>query len=238
MAIEYSKNRDDRYNNDSILSELSRASQDPHAARHEIDELIESEPLSYTTYNALNTGVTEHSSYLGRDVHPAAQAHVYHYAPTPYFSARGELLNRSLFRQGKHPKLFHNIPAEVDYLEADPSMSVPAMTILGLALNDHGKLRVADSLSEYSTKIAEKGVKAGAVYPPTDNIDMEVTNAMEQRPFTRPDEDFSDGSTRLISPQEVTRARNTVRSIVRPRKRVPKPALSEQFHPQLPGLEG
>jgi hypothetical protein len=84
--------------------------------------------------------------------------------------------------QRNTPQMFHTEPAEVLGLFADPSMRHTVGTLGGLALNQFGKtLRASDSLSKHSSRLVQRGVKAGLIDTHPANPFGNATNAIDHR---------------------------------------------------------
>lgn len=234
MGIKYTRKNVRSRQGEGVIHALMLGRTGPTYADY-TDELLEETPISHTDYT-VQKGADIHDSkppgWIGR--YPTADMTINHYAPYPYFTDTGMEINDAIASSGGHPQLFHTIPSKIEVLRSDRSITSTAPTLLGLALNDHGKLQVSEDLSKHSSRIAKKGVEAGAVYPPDQNYDMEVSNDIDFQtrhhlPSTDP----------VVSNHEVELARNTVRKILRPSSHLSTEQFSPEKvqHPQLPGLE-
>lgn len=146
--------------------------------------------------------------------------------------------------QRNTPQMFVSEPAEVVGLYADPSMRHTVGTLGGLALNQFGKLRADSSLSQYSSRLAKRGIDAGMVKANPDNIGAEPTfdSDLPPREWTYDVESVTNPT--LVPPtshSEISRprldhARRTVHGMLRP-KTSPEQFGPLQPDPQLPGME-
>lgn len=129
---------------------------------------------------------------------------------------------------------------------ADPSMKSSALTLVGMAYEQHNRdpLEASADLSHYSSRLVQKAMDKGLpVQGHNDNVSAKQTNDIQLAPrFTSThwvQENYSQrpGVTKS-TPEQVTRGRGVVREMLgRTKTRNTTPvtnALSDQF---LPGME-
>lgn len=153
-------------------------------------------------------------------------------------------IEKAVEKQRDTPQMFVSEPAEVVGLYADPSMRHTVGTLGGLALNQFGKLRADSSLSQYSSRLAKRGIDAGLVKANPNNIDAESTFDTNLPPRELEYDVESATNPTFVPPtslSEISRprldhARRTVHGMLRP-KTSPEQFGPLQPDPQLPGME-
>lgn len=228
MEAEYTKEvSQEPWSQDRIDKALVAARDNPEDSDSlsELSSALE-KPTQVTQYSAIAKDPVE-----GRWDPPGAMMTVHSLSPYPHYSSEGMHLNET----EDEPRLFHMRSPAVDYMRSDPSMTAHVPTLLGLALNDHGRLQAPASLSRHSARLVQKGVEAGVVDTDPRNHNAKPNNNMGLAPYSA----HTYGDEVAVPQEDVARARSTIRSLIRrtPKQDAPKPILSSQFHPQLPGME-
>ena len=153
-------------------------------------------------------------------------------------------IDKAVEKQRDTPQMFVSEPAEVVGLYADPSMRHTVGTLGGLALNQFGKLRADSALSQYSSRLAKRGIDAGLVKANPNNIGAESTFDTNLPPRELEYDVESATNPTFVPPtslSEISRprldqARRTVHGMLRP-KTSPEQFGPLQPDPQLPGME-
>jgi len=137
-------------------------------------------------------------------------------------------------QQRDTPQMFMRKPAEITGLWSDPSMKHTVGTLLGLALERGGPGTLAsDDLSQYSSRVVQRGIDAGVVQGHPSNPDAEETNHMPMIDRITSVHNGLPGGiyyTSVMSPvssSEVDDGRRLIRQALRGEKR--QRALSPQF---------
>lgn len=138
----------------------------------------------------------------------------FHISDTPQVLSEGQSI------QGE---LFHNKPAKIRYLEADPSMRITAMNLVAKAMLDHPDAVADSDLSKHSSRLVKKGMKLGAITPNPENATAQVTNDMQLDHYYN----YKFPGMSDIPDIEMKQAKAHLRSIIRPPR--PKPLNSTQF---------
>jgi hypothetical protein len=228
---------------------------------------------TYTTFHAISDKPRRVSTFNGEPVgdfpfaelmvrkpteRPLFDTHLYYLdIDLPDYSARtlGDRMRRdghdedeirkAVEEQRNTPQMFVSRPAEVVGLYADPSMRHTVGTLGGLAINQFGKLRADHTLSQYSSRLAKRGIDSGVVEGDPDNSSAEPNINTSLSPRERGYDVESATNHTLVPPDyfseiskpQLDHARRTVHGILRPK------TSPEQFgpflpDPQLPGMEG
>jgi hypothetical protein len=137
---------------------------------------------------------------------------------------------------------------DIGALAADPRMQSSVPTLLAMAIEGRNVTH-EPWLSEHSSRLIKKAKSAGVdIEPPVGNPEAEANSTMQKRQWPT---NFAEKDGKLyglgnfhqeeapllpVPDEQVQRARQTVREVLRPRK------LSPQFdahvdQPQLPGME-
>lgn len=149
-----------------------------------------------------------------------------------------------LQEQRERPQMFLHRPERIASVSRNPAVSPAALgTLLGVVLNKHPNVKPDFILTEAGSRLAKKGVAAGAVAPTEANPSM-APNLEEYTPITmlgRADEGGHTFDTTPLSSEDVEAGRTTMRNLVRGTKPQP-PALKESMGPQftqpkLPGMD-
>lgn len=170
-------------------------------------------------------------------------------------NSRAEGLNEDLELQGKHPKLFHDVPGRIETTMAHPEARHLVPGIIGLALTAAGpNPTYDDSLSEYSSPLIKKGLASGFLTPnprnptgdPTNDYNFGYTaesnsvhhSLLHDKSMADPDTGYPQ---MRVGDEEMAQGRDALRQAIATGR---KPHLSpQQFsrnkvpHPQLPGFE-
>lgn len=146
-----------------------------------------------------------------------------------------------LFEESQSPRI------KIDRMYADPSMKVPALTLAGMAYEQHNRdtIEASDSLSAYSSRLTKKAMKKGfPVVAHQDNPNAYQTNDTQLTPRLVDEEWVERGvrqnpSVRASTSDEVESGRHAVREMLRGGKTrnttpVTEKGLSDQF---LPGMK-
>lgn len=150
------------------------------------------------------------------------------------------LVPDKLFEQTESPAI------HIGGMFADPSMKTAALTLTGMAYDQHNRdtIEASHDLSRHSSRLVQKAMKRGMpVVGEVSNPTAKVTNTVGFTPLTMSvrkynDEIVLDPDVRRSTPEEVSRGKGAVREMLRSTKpRNPQPVaktLSDQF---LPGMK-
>lgn len=145
------------------------------------------------------------------------------------------------YEQRMRPQMFLHHPEKVSGVSRNSRVSPAALsTLLGVVMNKHPNAKVDDALTEAGSRLARKGVEAGAIKPHEANSAM--TPNMDWEPLTilgREDEGGHVWGTTPLSSEDVEAGRQTMRGLIRgkePQKPTPKPMGPQFTQPELPGM--
>jgi len=143
--------------------------------------------------------------------------------------------------QRERPQMFLHHPEKISGVSRNPRVSPAALsTLLGVVLNKHPNAKVDNTLTESGSRLARKGVEAGAIKPHEANSAM--TPNTDWEPFTilgRADEGDHVWDTTPLSSEDVEAGRQTMRNLIRgnqSQEPTPKPMGPQFTQPELPGM--
>ncbi len=135
--------------------------------------------------------------------------------------------------------LFEEIPPVVDAAFSDTSMRHTVPTLLAMAHNQEGPLTATHDLSKHSSKLVKKAVSMGVAKTHRDNPSAEATNTLGFTETFTNDKNLQQLGAVAVPQEDVARAKQTVRSLLRPQKERMNVLHGPQFQQlQLPGMEG
>lgn len=147
--------------------------------------------------------------------------------------------------------LFSETPPMVHGAYAHSSIRHAMPTLLAHAYNKHGRLQADYSLSAHSAPLVQRGIAAGLAESHPYNPTAEASNKIDftdWRYLTNPDavkNDLRNKTFREIPKEDIYRAQQVVRRMLRPQKRNTKAMGGPQFYQaeaeqpqQLPAMEG
>lgn len=141
--------------------------------------------------------------------------------------------------------LFSETPPTVWSASGHSSIRHAMPTLLAHAYNKHGRLQADYSLSAHSAPIVKRGIAAGLATAHPLNPTADTSNRIDFADWKNAtsqatvDNEVKAGTFREIPKEDIYRAKQLVRHMVRPQKKHSKAMGGPQFnHPQLPGMEG
>lgn len=202
--------------------------------------------VSYPTYGVVHdtpdAAATARAG--GEPQYPYGYASMYH-TPSredPNFDSDGHPLKRNA------TELFRHRPEElhVNLMYADKRVRPHMMTVMALAKLDHPNAQIvaADSLSNFSSKLAKNAHERGLLKPSYDNPDMGTDDdpnggdvyARQVGTMSKiKDNRLGTGAFELTR-SEVMKGKQFLKETLRPRKEQTAPAPKFD-QPQLPGME-
>ena len=141
--------------------------------------------------------------------------------------------------QRERPQMFFHEPEHISGVARNPMVSPAALgTLLGIAMNKHPNAKVDSTLTKDGSRLAKKGVAAGAIEASDTNPKM--TPNIDWQPVTIMGRDEEGGHawrTTPLSSEDVEAGRQTMRNIIRGNKsQTPKPMGPQFTQPELPDM--